>query len=69
MKLAKSVEIDAGVDGFMIYDLRMVDAINELWQRRIHTENQLNVLPNVENITASSLLAIPKGGVTIAGLK
>ncbi|ETN64262.1 malate synthase [Anopheles darlingi] len=68
VKLAKSVEIDAGVDGFMIYDLRMVDAINELWQRRILTENQLNVLPNVENITASSLLAIPMGGVTIAGL-
>lgn len=68
VKLAKSVEIDAGVDGFMIYDLRMVEAINELWHQKTHTDNQLIVLPNISQITAGSLLQIPKGGVTIAGL-
>uniref|UniRef100_A0A182QWW6 malate synthase n=1 Tax=Anopheles farauti TaxID=69004 RepID=A0A182QWW6_9DIPT len=68
VKLAKSVEIDAGVDGFMIYDLRMVDAINQLWDRKTDGENQLNILPNVSGICAESLLQIPKGGVTIDGL-
>ncbi|XP_052860500.1 uncharacterized protein LOC128267655 [Anopheles cruzii] len=68
VKLAKSVEIDAGGDGFIIYDLRMVGAINELWEQKIHTDNQLNVIPNVDRITASSLLQIPSGGVTITGL-
>ena len=67
--MAKSVEIDAGVDGFMIYDLRMIDAINELWDRKTHSDNQLTVLPNISQITADSLLQIPKGGVTIDGLK
>ncbi|KFB43957.1 AGAP005342-PA-like protein [Anopheles sinensis] len=68
VKLAKSVEIDAGVDGFMIYDLRMVEAINELWDQKSHSDNQLIVLPNISQVTAGSLLQIPKGGVTIAGL-
>ncbi|XP_035905818.1 malate synthase-like isoform X2 [Anopheles stephensi] len=68
VKLTKSVEIDAGVDGFMIYDLRMVDAINELWEGKTHGDNQLNILPNINHVTADSLLQIPKGGVTIDGL-
>uniref|UniRef100_A0A182TUT4 malate synthase n=2 Tax=Anopheles melas TaxID=34690 RepID=A0A182TUT4_9DIPT len=68
VKMSKSVEIDAGVDGFMIYDLRMIDAINELWERKTHSDNQLTVLPNISQITADSLLQIPKGGVTIDGL-
>ncbi|XP_053675722.1 malate synthase-like [Anopheles nili] len=68
VKLSKSVEIDAGVDGFMIYDLRMVDAINDLWHRKSHSDNQLNILPNINQVTAESLLQIPQGGVTLAGL-
>uniref|UniRef100_A0A182M6P6 Uncharacterized protein n=1 Tax=Anopheles culicifacies TaxID=139723 RepID=A0A182M6P6_9DIPT len=68
VKMAKSVEIDTGVDGFMIYDLRMVDAINHLWESKLHSENHLNMLPNISHITADSLLQIPKGGVTIDGL-
>lgn len=67
--MAKSVEIEAGVDGFMIYDLRMVEAINELWEHKCPTDNQLRVLPDVHHITAFSLVKIPDGGVTIEGLE
>lgn len=69
VKLAKSIEIDAGVDGFMIYDLRMVDAINDLWSFKCPTDNQLHCLPNVDHITGFSLIKIPTGGVTMQGLK
>lgn len=68
VKLAKSVEIEAGVDGFMVYDLRIVDAINELWQSICPGDNQLVVLPDIERISAASLVKIPEGGVTIEGL-
>ncbi|XP_058462383.1 malate synthase-like [Malaya genurostris] len=68
VKLAKSVEIDCGVDGFMIYDQRMVNDINELWQQKCPSENQLQVRPNINHITASTLLKIPEGGVTMEGL-
>ncbi|XP_055536849.1 malate synthase-like isoform X2 [Wyeomyia smithii] len=69
VKLAKSVEITAGVDGFMIYDQRMIDAINELWQQRCSTDNQLKIFPDIEYITPESLTKIPEGGVTIDGLE
>ena len=69
VKQAKSDEIDAGVDGFMVYDLRIVDAINELWHSKCPSDNQLAILPDVERITAASLVKIPEGGVTIEGLK
>lgn len=63
------MEIDAGVDGFMVYDLRIVDAVNEMWQRKCPGDNQLSILPDVDRITAASLVKIPEGGVTIEGLK
>lgn len=69
VKAAKSVEIAAGVDGFMIYDLRMVDAINDLWDWKCPTENQLQCLPDVDHVTGFSLIKIPEGGVTLDGLK
>ncbi|XP_053687672.1 malate synthase-like [Sabethes cyaneus] len=69
VKLAKSVEITAGVDGFMIYDQRMIDAINELWQQKCPADNQLRILPDVEYITAESLIKIPEGGVTMKCLE
>lgn len=68
VKSAKSVEIAAGVDGFMIYDLRMVDAINELWDWKCPTENQLHCLPDIDHVTGYSLIKIPEGGVTLQGL-
>ncbi|XP_013191420.1 malate synthase [Amyelois transitella] len=65
---AKLKEIDAGVDGFMVYDARVVPYINELWKRNGSTPNQIHRKMKV-NITAQDLLRIPSGGVTSAGLK
>ena len=69
IKMAKAVEIEAGVDGFMVYDHRLVEPINQLWEEKCKGDNQINVMPDIGNITAESLLDIPRGGVTMAGLK
>lgn len=70
VRSAKRREIELGVDGFMVYDLRLVPHMNELWRDICgNTDNQLDHLPNVSDITATTLLEIPKGGVTIQGLK
>ncbi|XP_055607122.1 malate synthase-like isoform X2 [Uranotaenia lowii] len=60
VKLAKCVEIETGVDGFMVYDLRIVDSINELWNKKCSADNQIKLIPNVDHITASSLVKIPQ---------
>lgn len=68
--LAKGKEIEMGVDGFMVYDTRLVSHINKLWFDTCGSiDNQLARLPNVDDIDAKTLLEIPKGGVTIDGLK
>ncbi|XP_055625088.1 malate synthase-like [Toxorhynchites rutilus septentrionalis] len=64
----KLKEIEAGVDGFLVYDLRIVDAMNDLWRKICPADNQLNVLPDIDGLTATSLITIPVGGVTIEGL-
>lgn len=67
---AKKAEIQMGVDGFMVHDLRLVPHMNQLWLNTCGTaDNQLNIMPNISNIHEKSLLEIPKGGVTIDGLK
>uniref|UniRef100_A0A3P9M067 malate synthase n=1 Tax=Oryzias latipes TaxID=8090 RepID=A0A3P9M067_ORYLA len=65
----KLLEIHAGVDGFMVYDLNLVGPMQELFQ--IHTEgkNQLHVLREDVCVTAEDLLCMPAGGVTLYGLK
>lgn len=70
VRSAKRREIELGVDGFMVYDLRLVPHMNEMWRDICgNSANQLDHLPNVSDIKATTLLEIPKGGVTIEGLK
>ena len=70
VRTGKSREIEIGVDGFMVYDLRLVGPMNELWREMIGTaENQIKKMPYVEDIRAETLLEIPKGGVNFEGLK
>lgn len=70
VRAAKRREIEMGVDGFMVYDLRLVPHMNEMWRQMCgDNDNQLQHLPNVSDIKATTLLKIPKGGVTIEGLK
>lgn len=66
----KKAEIKMGVDGFMVHDLRLVPYINQLWLDTCGlADNQLKLHPNVSDINENTLLDIPKGGVTIDGLR
>lgn len=69
VKNAKRKEIEAGIDGFMVYDMRIVPHINELWMKLCSNINQLHRIPNVDDINEFTLIDIPKGGVTIDGLR
>lgn len=67
---AKKAEIEMGVDGFMVHDIRLVSHMNKLWQdMRGSAENQLIFTPLVHDINEGTLLEIPNGGVTIDGLR
>ncbi|XP_072252413.1 malate synthase-like [Leuresthes tenuis] len=69
VKRLKLLEIDAGVDGFMVYDLNLIEPMQELF--RIHTrgDNQLHRLRDDVSVTPEDLLSMPSGGVTLYGLK
>ena len=60
---AKRKEIEAGVEGFLVYDLGLVGPVRKLWSSA-PTYSQ-----SVANVTASSLLTLPPGGVTTLGLR
>ncbi|KAJ8682476.1 hypothetical protein QAD02_018268 [Eretmocerus hayati] len=67
---SKLKEIQAGFDGFMIYDLGLVDDINNLWSQYGGLGvNQIHNLGTREPITESELLTLPIGEVTVEGLK
>ncbi|KPJ05321.1 Malate synthase, glyoxysomal [Papilio xuthus] len=65
---AKLKEIKIGVDGFMVYDVRLVPYVNELWKKNGSTPNQITRQINT-NVIALDLLTIPQGGVTSQGIK
>ncbi|KAM3936817.1 uncharacterized protein RB166_001196 [Leptodactylus fuscus] len=64
----KLFEINAGVDGFMVYDVDLVEPMQKLFQQHTSGPNQLHVIPSVR-ISRSDLLIMPAGGVTLFGLK
>lgn len=66
---AKRREIQFGVDGFMVHDRRLVPHVKKLWQEMCSDDNQIGRLPDIADITDGVLLEMPKGGVTIDGLK
>ena len=57
----KKNEISLGVDGFLIYDLKFLPCL-----QRLSTEKKE---PCLDQYTVQDLLAIPKGKVTLNGLK
>ncbi|CAH0719107.1 unnamed protein product, partial [Brenthis ino] len=65
---AKSKEIEAGVDGFMVYDSRIVPYVNELWKKSGVNPNQIYRKLDID-VSPQDLLLIPTGGVTMQGLK
>jgi len=63
---AKKLEIEAGVDGFLLYDLGLVAPATRLW------DAYKGVIFNVrgsERVRPEDLLNLPKGGVTRPGLR
>lgn len=64
----KLKEIEAGVDGFMVYDTRVVPHVNELWKKYGAFPNQITKKLHVE-ITPEELMQIPSGGVTSQGIR
>lgn len=66
---AKRREILFGVDGFMVHDLRIVPHVKKLWQELCPGENQVQRIPNTDDINDKVLLDLPSGGVTVDGLK
>ena len=60
---AKRKEIEAGVEGFMVYDLGLVQPCRQLWACSPRYS------PSSAKVTANSLLTLPPGGVTVNGLK
>ena len=60
---AKRKEIESGVEGFMVYDLGLVQPCRQLWS------SSPRYSPSSAKVTANSLLTLPPGGVTVNGLK
>lgn len=65
----KLLEIKAGVDGFMVYDLNLIEPMQKLFQMHTEGENQLHQLRRDVVVTPDDLLSMPSGGVTLNGLK
>jgi malate synthase len=63
---AKLKEINAGADGFLVYDLNLVEPLHQLWSKPVQTGSEVAEEPV---ITGSSLLKIPTGGATMEGLE
>ncbi|KAA8589188.1 hypothetical protein FQN60_010533, partial [Etheostoma spectabile] len=59
----------AGVDGFMVYDLSLIEPMQKLFRLNTEGDNQLNQLRHDVTVTPDDLLSMPSGGVTLYGLK
>ncbi|XP_059202796.1 malate synthase-like [Centropristis striata] len=64
----KLLEIQAGVDGFMVYDLSLIEPMQKLFKLHTEGENQLDQLRHDVTVTPEDLLSMPSGGVTLSGL-
>ncbi|XP_066506102.1 malate synthase-like [Hoplias malabaricus] len=65
----KLLEIQTGVDGFMVYDLDLIEPMQKLFQLHSQGRNQLHRLRDDLTVTPEDLLTMPAGGVTLFGLK
>ncbi|KAA0709564.1 Bifunctional glyoxylate cycle protein [Triplophysa tibetana] len=65
----KLLEIKAGVDGFMVYDMDLIEPMQKLFQLQYPDQNQLLQLRDDVTVTPEDLLVMPAGGVTLYGLR
>uniref|UniRef100_A0A8C1T7B1 malate synthase n=1 Tax=Cyprinus carpio TaxID=7962 RepID=A0A8C1T7B1_CYPCA len=59
----------SGVDGFMVYDMDLIEPMQKLFQLHSHGQNQLLQLREDITVTPEDLLIMPAGGVTRYGLR
>ncbi|KXJ28476.1 uncharacterized protein LOC110247968 isoform X2 [Exaiptasia diaphana] len=64
----KLKEIQAGADGFLVFDLDLIPPLQQMWKQSVPSVNQLHVLRKDVNVLAKDLLTLPKGGFTLDGL-
>ncbi|KAK5897558.1 hypothetical protein CesoFtcFv8_010609 [Champsocephalus esox] len=55
----KLMEIQAGVDGFMVYDLGLIEPMQKLFQLHTEGDNQLHQLLEDVTVTPDDLLSMP----------
>ncbi|KAK1804520.1 hypothetical protein P4O66_020527, partial [Electrophorus voltai] len=67
-KVLKLLEIKAGVDGFMVYDVNLIEPMQRLFQQHSKSQSQLHQLRSGLTVTPEDLLTMPAGGVTLNGL-
>ncbi|XP_030638936.1 malate synthase-like [Chanos chanos] len=65
----KLLEIRAGVDGFMVYDMDLIEPMQKLFLVHCQGENEMQQLRDDLTVTPEDLLTMPAGGVTLYGLK
>ena len=69
MIASKRKEVKAGVDGAMVYDVTQVPLLRAIFEERLgENTNQIDFVPDVE-VEVADLLALPKGKITLAGLR
>ena len=69
MIASKRKEVKAGVDGAMVYDVTQVPLLRAVFEERLgENTNQIDFVPDVE-VGGADLLALPKGKITLAGLR
>ncbi|KAL5012181.1 hypothetical protein ScPMuIL_010732 [Solemya velum] len=66
---SKTQEIQAGVDGFLVYDLRLIQPMKKLFMKLAPGTDQLDQKRLDSHVMAPDLLQIPGGHVTLSGLR
>lgn len=69
VRSGKEKEIDAGADGILVYDIGLVEPMQQLFQARTSGVNQLHVTRDEVTVDSADLLQMPRGSVTLTGLK
>lgn len=66
---AKLKEIQAGADGFLVFDPDLVPALLQMWKSHVNSKNQLHVSRSDVCVSRKDLLQLPQGGFTLQGLQ
>lgn len=67
-RVSKIFEMKQGFDGFLIYDFQLVDEFKLLWNENCLLKNQIEIIPDVNDITPLCLISINDGKITLDGI-